>query len=176
MENLTAMPAEFTAGTTVTYRRSLPSYPASAWDLTVYLTGKSAYSVIATKDGDTFVVTIPANASIAAGGYVLTERVTGPSGRVEDATVASVTVRPDPATATPGSQQSWEEKMLQVFEDLIAGRLVKDVHSYQVDGLAVVKMDMEMLLKYRNQFKMAVLKQRGKFSMGTLINTTFTRG
>jgi hypothetical protein len=64
MQELTALPAEFTAGTTVEYRRAYADYPASAgWRLVSMLRGASGEDVRAVADGDDFLATLAATMS-----------------------------------------------------------------------------------------------------------------
>lgn len=81
MPELTALPAAFTAGDTLTFRRTLAGYPASAgWALVYTLINATAKITLPTAvaSGDDYVVTVPAatSANYAAGSYSYMATVT----------------------------------------------------------------------------------------------------
>lgn len=139
---LTALPASFSAGTTLSYRKSFADYPASAgWTFTLYLAGVTVTSVEAIADGDDFVVTVtPAHTTtpFIAGHYSWVERVSL-SGEVREVARGVVTIAPDIATATDGSEQSWLEKSISALKAHVVGRLPAGMESYQIGGRAVSK-------------------------------------
>lgn len=175
----TMMPATISSGTTVTYRRSLPDYPANqGWQLTVYLAGKSILNVAAVANGPDHDVTLTATqtAALAAGVYTWVERVVKGTEKY-DVARAVVTVLADLAAATAGSLQSFEEKTLAVLEAAISGQLTDRVRSYQIFGRAVEKIPMDELRSLRNEFLAAVQQQKtgkvGRTLLGRFTGTGF---
>jgi len=140
---LTALPESFAAGTTVTYRRQLTDYPASAgWTLKLHLAGASILTKSAVADGDDHVITIAVgdtDSPFAAGLYKWAERVTHTDSRVYEVASGVVTVLPDIAAATAGSQQEWLERAITALKAHIEGRLPAGMESYQIAGRAVSK-------------------------------------
>ena len=143
-QELTALPDQFAAGTTVGYRRRLTDYPASAgWTLQVYLAGASVLTKTAVADGDDFLVTIEAvdtERGFAAGLYKWVERVSNAAGEVYEVGRGTVTILPNLAEATEGSQQEWIERAITVLRAHIEGRLPAGMESYQIAGRVVAKM------------------------------------
>lgn len=70
-------PTMLTAGVTIRWKRNYSKYPASAWVYTLYLTGPTNLSILATASGDDFIVTITTQgaAQLKKGTYRYTERV-----------------------------------------------------------------------------------------------------
>lgn len=160
----TKLPDTIDAGTTVTYRRSVPDYPANqGWALTLYLAGKAVLNVAAVAAGADFDVTLTAaqTAGLTPGVYTWLERVVKASEK-HDVGRGQVTLLADVATATPGSLQSYEEKTLEILELAISGQLTSGIESYQIAGRAVSKIPVKDLLALRGQFQAAVDAQRGK--------------
>lgn len=153
MPNLTEMPTSFAAGETLSYTKLLSDYPASAgWALTVYLAGKKPIHAHATASGDSFVVVFSATDTTALlpGLYYWTERV-DKAGEVHDAATGTVDVKPNLATATDGSIQSINEKLLDLIDARLAGRLLSDVERYSVAGRTVERIPAEKLLAERTR-------------------------
>ncbi len=140
-QELSALPESFASGTTVRYRRRLSDYPASdGWTLKLHLAGASVLSVEASADGDDFLVAIPATASLSAGLYKWVERVSNVEGDVFEVASGVVTILPNLAEATDGSEQEWLERAIAALKSHIEGRLPAGMESYQIAGRVVAKM------------------------------------
>lgn len=170
-----ALPESFAAGTTVSYRRSLPDFPADdGWALALYLAGAGTLNVAGAPNGADFDVTLAAAATapLPPGAYTWIERVSK-AGEVYDVARGAVTVLADVATAAPGALQSWEERTLTVVQAAIDGQLTSGMASYQIGNRAVSKIPMKDLLQLRVQLKAAIdRKARGGASRRRLV--TFT--
>jgi len=142
-QELSAIPESFAAGTTVKYRKRFSDYPASAgWTLKLHLAGASVLAKTAAADGDDFVVTIAADdtaSAFAPGLYKWVERVSK-DGEVYEVASGTVTVLPNLAEATEGSEQEWVERAIAALKAHIEGRLPAGMESYQIAGRAVSKM------------------------------------
>lgn len=176
MDELTIMPSAFTAGTTVRYTRTLSDYPASTWDLTVYVAGKSKAETDAVADGDDFVVTFAAadTAGLEAGVYTWTERVTDGTD-VYDAASGMVLIRPDPEAAVAGDFQSWVSKMAEQLEALLSGRLASDkAEAFQIAGRSVQKIPVSELRQFLAELKadQAIERRGGKIMRDVLVRIT----
>lgn len=138
------IPDQFAAGTTVRYRRRLAEYPpSSGWTLRLYLAGASVLAKTAAPDGEDFLVTIEASdtaGDFAAGLYKWVERVTGAGGEVYEVGRGTVTVLPNLADATEGSEQEWLERAVAMLRAHVEGRLPTGMESYQIAGRVVAKM------------------------------------
>ena len=141
---LSALPESFSAGTTVRYRRSLSEYPAGAgWTLKLHLAGASVLARTAVADSDDFIVTIAAGdtaGGFAAGLYKWVERVSNEGGEVYEVASGVVTILPNLAEASEGSEQEWLERAIAALKAQIEGRLPAGMESYQLAGRVVSKM------------------------------------
>ncbi len=143
-QELSALPESFAAGTTVRYRRRFSDYPASAgWTLKLHLAGASVLAKTAVADGDDFLVTLAAadtESSFTPGLYKWVERVSNAEGDVYEVASGIVTILPDLAEATEGSEQEWLERAIAALKSHIEGRLPAGMESYQIAGRVVAKM------------------------------------
>jgi hypothetical protein len=148
------MPASFSAGTTLTYARTLDDLPTSAygWRLCVYIAGpnEAKHEDIAAVSG-VYTVLIPASVTqdLVPGPYRWIERMKeiAPGVRVFDVPDGSGTVNVDPdlATATGGSAMSYEAQVLEALKAKLLGRLTVDQETLQVDGTVIERIPFEQL-------------------------------
>ncbi len=177
-QELANLPDQFAAGTTVCYRRRLADFPASeGWTLQVYLAGASVLAKTAAADGDDFVVTIAASdtaGGFAPGFYKWVERVTGVGGEVYEIAKGSVTVLPNLAEATEGSEQEWIERAVVALRAHIEGRLPAGMESYQIAGRVVAKMPVKEAvgLLTNLESRLASLKNPGFVTRPVLVSFT----
>jgi len=164
---LTSMPRRFSAGSTVSYRRTLPNYPPASWTLKVYLAGALGISATVAEDGADYVVTFSASATtpLPAGAYRFEERVEDASanvyGRGQDPDLdgGMVTVTPNLAAAgaATGAFQLWAEKTVAALEANIYGAASDDVFRFSVGGrtveIASLKDKMELLRELRIELR-----------------------
>ncbi len=177
-QELSTLPAQFAAGTTVCYRRRLADYPASGgWTLRLHLAGASVLAITATTDGDDFIVTIAADDT--AGGffpglYKWVERVTGAGGEVYEVAAGSVTVQPNLAEATEGSEQEWIERAIAALRAHVEGRLPAGMESYQIAGRVVAKMPVKEAVGLLTSLesRLASLKNPGFVTRPVLVSFT----
>lgn len=181
-QTLTEMPGSFAAGTTLEYTRSDGNYPASqGWTMKLYLAGKVSLNIAATASGDNFIVLLPSSGGgastddLSPGLYKWVERFTK-SGKDYDVNEGYVTVEPNMSAATGNSLQLHLEKVLELIEARIEGRMASgaDMDSYQVDSVAVSKIPWDELMDARNRVKeqLRSIAAGGQFSRPVLI--TFT--
>lgn len=138
---LDCMPESFEAGTTQTYRRNFADYPADAgWTLKLHLAGASVRTITAVADGTDFVMTIAAGdtaGAFAAGVYKWGERVSNVAGEVYQIAAGVVTVEPNLAEASEGSEQLSLERQIHLLEVYIERRLATGMDTFQIAGRAV---------------------------------------
>lgn len=159
---LVEIPRSFAAGTQVSYVRSFGEFPASAgWGLVLHLAGPSLLNKAATTSGDRFTVTLlPADTTaLSAGFYRWVERVTKGTEKY-DAARGNVLVTLDIATATSAQAQSFEERLLPLLEAAITSRSTRDLESYSVDGVSLVKLPWRDLVRIRNGVVAAINARR----------------
>jgi hypothetical protein len=147
------VPAVFTAGETVKFRRTFDDFAPPDWAYKIYFNGASnILNKAATTDTDNaFLITLtPTDLAVAAGIYRFLERVTN-SGTGEVYTVGEgvVQIELDLATASAGAHLTYWEKTLSVVEAALTGRLTSDIQSYQIAGRAVNKIPIKELLAIR---------------------------
>ncbi len=181
-ENLTALPERITQGTAVDYRRTLSEFPASAgWSMTLYIAGAAVLSEAATVDGDSFLIAL-ANAETATltpGVYQWEERVTK-AGKTYVADSGVVEVLANIATATAGSLQSFNSKMLAAVEGAIGIRLgigsaiPQDViEQYEVGSRSITKMSLRELYDLRSRLRLAVRNEANPGKLGPQVRVVF---
>jgi len=175
---LANLPDQFAAGTTVCYRRRLVDHPASeGWTLQVYLAGASVRAKTAVADGDDFLITIEATdteGGFAAGLYKWVERVSNSGGEVYEVGRGSVTVLPNLAEATEGSEQEWIERAIATLRAHIEGRLPAGMESYQIAGRVVAKMPIKEAVSLLSSLesRLAGLQNTGSFTRPVLVSFT----
>ena len=163
----TSMPTSFTAGTTLSYLRSLSDYPPDSGELTVYLAGAGVAQSVAIAEGGAHRVTFSAavTAKLPAGTYRFIERYVHEDGTVVDVTSGQVLVEPDLAQAADGDHVSWMEKTLPIVEAAIAGRLPTGLENYSIGGHAVSKIPLQELMNIRNRLASSInMAKTGKIS------------
>jgi hypothetical protein len=175
---LANLPDQFAAGTTVCYRRRLTDFPASdGWTLRLHLAGASVLPVTAAADGDDFVVTIAAtdtDGDFVAGLYKWVERVSNVGGEVYEVGRGSVTVLPNLAEATEGSEQEWIERAIAMLRAHIEGRLPAGMESYQIAGRVVAKVPIKEAVSLLSSLetRLAGLQNPGFVTRPVLVSFT----
>lgn len=160
-ENLTAMPSEISAGTSLSYTREYADYPASAYTLTLYLNGINSKKAVEATGSDAIftVAMLPSDtAAITPGLYHWVERISA-TGFAKDAASGVVIINPNIATAANGAMQSSAERTLAVIEAAIEGRLTTDMQSYQIDGRQITKIPILELTRLRGIYASRVDRQ-----------------
>ena len=177
-QELSALPESFAAGTTVGYRRRFTDYPAGAgWTLRLHLAGASVLAKTAVGDDDDFIVTLAADdtgGAFAAGLYKWVERVSNAAGEVYEVASGIVTVLPNLAEATEGSEQEWLERAIVALTSHIEGRLPTAMESYQIAGRAVSKMPVKEAVELLTTFesRLARLKNPDFVTRSVLVSFT----
>jgi len=176
-QELSTLPESFAAGTTVRYRRRLSEYPASAgWTLKLHLAGASVLSKTAVADGDGFVVTLAAEdtAAFTPGLYKWVERVSNVGGEVYEIASGVVTVLPNLAEATEGSEQEWVERAIAALKAHIEGRLPAGMESYQIAGRAVSKVPVKEAVALLATFESRLARLRNPDFVTRPVLVSFT--
>ncbi len=152
MDTPTVEPDQIIAGDSVSWRKALADYPASAgWDLTYALRGPDKIDLDSSADGDAHLIDLAAadTANWAAGFYTWTlfakmggDRYTVAQGAVE--------ILPDPAGIAAGADQRPHcKKVLDAIEALLEGKATRDQKTYEVDGVRIDRMEIAELLRWR---------------------------
>lgn len=156
MDVATIEPSTITAGDTVSWKKTLPDYPATAgWALTYAIKGPTAIAAItAAASGDDHLISITAAATTAwaAGDYWWTGYVTKGSERHQ---VASGTLKVRPNLATVSSTydgRSHVKKTLDALEAVIEGRASKDQMAYTIQGRSLSRIPPAELLTWRDKY------------------------
>jgi len=180
---LTAMPTEFMSGTTLKLKRSLADFPASAgWSLKLTLAGKTLFTFTSTPSGDAHLITIPAVAApgtddLTFGVYQWSEKALL-AGEVYETARGMVTVTPNLEAGTGAEFQQWAEKVLELIEARIAGRMVDggDAEAFQIGGRSVNLIPIRELFGYRNmlQGQLRSIRAGGTFSREVVMKFTGT--
>ena len=177
-QELSALPESFAAGTTVKYRRRFSDYPAGGgWTLRLHLAGASVLAKTAAADGDDFVLTIAAEdtaGAFAPGLYKWVERVSNVGGEVYEVASGTVTVLPNLAEATEGSEQEWVERAITALKAHIEGRLPAGMESYQIAGRAVSKIPVKEAVALLATFESRLARLRNPDFVTRPVLVSFT--
>jgi len=175
-QDLTALPASFAAGTTVSYSKTFADYPASIWSMTLYLAGKKILEVAAVADGDAFDLTIAASLTerdFDPGVYKWEERVTNGS-EVYRVAYGRVKIEPNLEQATEGSEQDWLEPAIAALTLHIAGRLPRGMESYSIAGRAVSRIPIKEAMSLRASLKSELARSLAPGKITRPVLVTFT--
>lgn len=182
MTTLTAMPARFSAGTTLTYELTLPDLPTSAygWKASVYLAGpnEAKHENIAAVNGVCTVLVAPATTiDLVPGVYHYVERAveTSPGTRVFDIGSGMVVVDPNLATASGGSAMTFEAQVLAALKAKLLGRLTADQETLQVEGTAITRIPFEELEPLIEKYQQIVDLQANPAAAFGSVEITFGR-
>lgn len=163
-ETPTTEPSTITAGDTVTWTKSLASYPATAgWTLAYALRNAvTAIDIQATASGADHLVSLPAatTANYAAGAYRWYAFVSN-QGETERHTVAtgSLTVLPDLLAATSYDARSHARKVLDAIEAVLEKRASRDQEEITINGNAIKKSPIADLLRLRSTYQALVASE-----------------
>lgn len=152
MTTLTAMPASFSAGSTLTYERTLTDLPTSSygWKLSVFIAGASEAkheNIVAAAGVYTVLIAASVTKDLAPGPYRYVERAieTSPGTRVFDVGAGALVVEPDLSAASGGSALSFEAQVLAALRAKLVGRLTTDQETLQIEGTAIARIPFEKL-------------------------------
>ncbi len=177
-QELSALPESIAAGTTVKYRKRFSDYPAGAgWTLNLHLAGASVLAKTAVADGDDFVVTLAAEDTAGAftpGLYKWVERISNVAGEVYEVASGTVTVLPNLAEATEGSEQEWVERAIVALKAHIEGRLPAGMESYQIAGRAVSKIPVKEAVALLATFESRLARLRNPDFVTRPVLVSFT--
>jgi len=130
-------PASFVSGETVKFKKSFTGYPASEWTLTYYFRGAATgINVIATADGDDYLVTISVVANtLAAGVWNYQSYLTKGSEKVL-ASHGTVEVLPSltGTASTTFDGRSEVKKILDAIRATILGKATQDQLEYEIQS------------------------------------------
>lgn len=173
-------PTEFTAGTTVKWRREnlKAHYPADAsWILNYYLRGPGLLDAPATADGKDFAVTIAASASgtLAPGRYQLLGRVSK-SGEVFEVYNGMLDVALDPAQQADNIDvRTIAKRILDAHLETYEQRASRRERSYTVSGAgrSFVYDSLDELLRAIDYWKAVVAEEDNPTGRGKNILAIF---
>jgi len=163
------IPAVMRAGDTITWRRCLADYPASAgWQLQVTLVGATeVYSANSVADGDDHVFTIAASATALwePGGYQALETATKAAERFSLYSTR-VTVQPDLAAAIAGTDtRSHARKVLDNINAWLESKSVTAGET-QIGERRIRNYDLTDLLALRDRYAALVRSEDAAASGG----------
>lgn len=182
MTTPTWMPARFSAGTTLTYERTVPDLPTSSygWKLSVYLAGPAEArheDITLTNGVGTVLIAAATTADLPAGAYRWLERIkeTAPGVRVFDVGAGTVEIEPNLATAAEGSALSYEAQVLAALQAKMLGRLTSDQEMLQAEGVAITRIPFEDLERLVAKYQAIVDLQRSPNAAIGSVEITFGR-
>lgn len=154
-------PTTIHAGDTWEWTRDESDYPAGTWTLTYYLRNASAaYNVVATADGTTHSVSVPAatTAAYKPGRYDWIARVTAGTDSFTVGT-GSLTVLPNLGATGAQDGRTYARRVLDAIEAVLEGRASHDQASYSIGNRSLSRMSIAELMTFRDKFKAEVLKE-----------------
>lgn len=157
-------PREITVGDSLSWKRSLSDYPASAgWKLHYALfNATAAYTIASFADGDDHAVSVPGTttASWTAGRFDWSAYVTHADGRRVSLFTGAIKILPD--LSQPYDGRTHARKMLDAIEAVLEGRatsqeidLVKAQRGINGDDRAIER-DTAALIPLRDKYKAEV--------------------
>lgn len=168
-ETPTNEPSQLRAGDTWAWRREdlAADYPASAWALTYrFKNAAGGFEIVATADGDHFVVNHPASttASISAGTYTwAAQAVNGADKYTVDHGTLEVLANLFSGTATAASdQRSHNQKTLDAIKAVIENRASKDQEEYTIAGRSLKRTPMADLILLLNFYEARVAGEQAE--------------
>jgi len=166
MENLTKIPAQFTAGDSLQFIVSLPDYPAPTWTLSYALVNALAViTFTSAADGDSHAVDVPAatTAAYQPAAYLYQAYVTSGDERVTVET-GKVLIVPNFATKTTGyDARSWVDLAIDALEASIAGRADKTQLVQKISGVEVQHMSLDQQIEALQRLRKIRLSRNGKW-------------
>jgi hypothetical protein len=152
----TVEPDQIIAGDSISWRKLLSDYPASAgWALSYALRGPGKIDIDAAADDDGHLIQIGAAATVswAAGFYTWTlfaklgaDRYTVAQGAIE--------ILADPAAIAAGvDQRPHCKKVLDAIEALLEGKASRDQREFEIDGVRISRMEIGELLRWRTVYR-----------------------
>ncbi|MEN9417396.1 MAG: hypothetical protein RI988_1016 [Pseudomonadota bacterium] len=157
----TIEPTTVNAGDTLSWRRTLDDYPASAgWVLGyVLINGAAKISFSSSASGDDHLVNVPAATSTnwTAGSYDWRARVTK-GAEVYTVAEGRITVRPSFAAATQDAR-SHARKTLEAIEAVIEGRASSEVTYYMIGGRQLRYIPVPELMQLRDRYRAEVARE-----------------
>lgn len=152
----TVEPDEITAGDLVTWKKSLPDYPAGdGWILSYALVNSAGYiSITGTADDDDHLISVAATTTAAypAGTYTIQGYVTKAAERYR-VYKGDIIIRPDLAQATGGlDNRSHARKMLDLIEAALEALTAGTMRSTSILGTTYTRKDEEALSRLRDRY------------------------
>lgn len=151
-------PTEHQAGTTLKFDRSLPDFPSSAWTLSYSLRSDVAAPIDITasaqNSGHRVNESHTTTADWTAGDYLMTGYVTATdNSERHEVYCAEITIKPYTAGEETQDWKSFNRRMVDLIEDMLADRIPRDVVSYSVNGRSFTAKSNTELLDAYNYFK-----------------------
>lgn len=133
------IPRSLVKGNSVSWKKSLSRFPASAWNLKYYLVNSSNQIVIsASADGDDHLVEINPTTSdeYIAGDYFFHEKIEkSDSSEIYLLNSGTISILTDFADATTGHDaRSWVKRTLDKIRAVIDGKVQHDRANYSIHG------------------------------------------
>lgn len=163
MPTLETEPAEFTAGDSISWTKSLADYPAPTWVLT-YTLRRSAdlhtFTAVAVAP-DHLVVELPAATTlIKPGTYQWVAQVTDGTDR-ETVGRGSVRIRPDPSDAKT-DHRTHNQKVLEAILDVMLGKAEHDLSQFGIRSRSGSRLSWEELEFNKRHYQQLVAEELGK--------------
>ncbi len=174
MDPLDDVPTTITAGDSYELLLTEPDYPASAgWSLRLVLNGPSALTQDSVANGDRHALTLTTTKTtgLTAGLYRFVVKA------INGAAVTTVRdgfseVKPDLATAPPGTLASWAEQALAAVEAALLGAASDEMRMFMIDGRQVQKYSFDELLRLRSRLKAEIAGAQGYFGVPIVMTAT----
>lgn len=140
-DDLSELPGEIVAGTTVVYTRTPEEFPADdGWTLTLCIRGAGAITKVGVASGASFIFTLSTTDTNVAPGVHSWFEIASKAGQSYVFDEGSVCIEANPVTAIAGDFQSFEEQLVPLLEAAILARLSGTspaVQSYSIAGRSI---------------------------------------
>ena len=163
MADLTAVPDRLIAGDTYRIVLSPPEYPATAgWSLVLSIAGAEVVSITSQPSGDAHQLDLTAthSAALVAGAYRWSIRAkNGTAAHTYDG--GQLTALADLATASPGEQGGYWERLLGICRTARERILAGEMREYMIDGSRVVLLTLDDVNKTETRAQRMISAAKG---------------
>ncbi|WP_027715832.1 hypothetical protein [Desulfuromonas sp. TF] len=149
-------PSQIIAGDAISWKRSLPDYPASAgWSLSYALRGPKQIDIATAADDDDHLVDVDSgtSASWLAGVYRMFLQV-AKDGKRYTIDQVELEILPDPTHIADGTDlRPHVKKVLDAIEAVLEGKATRDQLAYTIDGVRIDRIPPLDLLEWRRRYR-----------------------
>jgi hypothetical protein len=162
------LPPKLVAGDTWAFTLSSDTYPAPAWDASIYFeNADKAYSATAVDSGSShaFKIAAATTDTFVPGRFKWFIRVTDGT-QVFTAEQGWLEVQPNPASSSSRDHRTDARKMLDALNEFLIGNATTAQQAMQLNGRSISRHSIADLVKWRDQLRNEVKTEEGGTNKG----------